>query len=230
MTEYDTSAWHALSILSAFAAMVSRTLGLCLLFQNVLRLLESPRISQTPLMSFCFTNMFFRFEGLIADKMQSISCRLERLIEVQYIEQNILPFASCACSFKLHLLLFADSMILNTYVQKKKIENLQKDSSGTEAMVFMLLSSTTRPVRMKTANKVNKEIERNKERKSEERTGVPKNRCFEKAPFLPWGLGCLGSCRTKVAIKIGTNDWSPGGGWKAENFEPLRREIVEWQI
>lgn len=122
-------------------------------------------------------------------------------------------------------------MILNTYVQKKKIENLQKDrSSGTEAMVFMLLSSTTRPVRMKTANKVNKEIERNKERRSEERTGVPKSRCFEKAPFLPWGLGCLGSCRTKVAIKIGTNDWSPGGGWKAENFEPLRREIVEWQI
>ena len=34
MTEYDTSAWHALSILSAFAATVSRTLGLCLLFQN----------------------------------------------------------------------------------------------------------------------------------------------------------------------------------------------------
>ena len=57
-----------------------------------------------------------------------------------------------------------------------------------------------------------------------------KKQVFWKGSFLalgPWGLG---SCRTKVAIKIGTNDWSPGGGWKAENFEPLRREIVEWQI
>ena len=73
-------------------------------------------------------------------------------------------------------------MILNTYVQKKKTENLQKDrSSGTEAMVFMLLSSTTRPVRMKTANKVNKEIER----RSEE--------VFQKTGVLKRLLSCLGA-------------------------------------
>ena len=102
-------------------------------------------------------------------------------------------------------------MILNTYVQKKKIENLQKDrSSGTEAMVFMLLSSTTRPVRMKTANKVNKEIER----RSEE--------VFQKTGVLKRLLSCLGALGPWfMPHKGGHQDWHKWleSRWRMEGGE-----------